>query len=89
MAYDAFRRRVLMFGGGYGSSVAFGDTWEWDGVDWIQHSVSPSPSARWGHALAFDDRRGRVVLFGGFHAGELYADVWEWDGAAWEQILPD
>jgi len=36
MAYDAARRRVVLFGGGPNSPPfqSLGDTWEWDGVKW-------------------------------------------------------
>lgn len=43
--------------------------------------------ARWGHSLAFDPDRGRVVLFG--HANWPNLDpVWEWDGARWAYLEP-
>jgi len=38
------------------------------------------------HAIAYDENRGRMVLFGGFnHVGTLLADTWESDGSAWTQ----
>ena len=44
------------------------------------------PSARAGHALAFDSARGRVVLFGGDSMrSTLFNDTWEWDGEDWTQ----
>lgn len=45
------------------------------------------PSARFGHALAFDQTRKRTVLFGGVDAsGAELADTWAWDGEAWTQV---
>ncbi len=44
------------------------------------------PSARFGHAMAFDTARGRTVLFGGVASGSFVNDTWEWDGADWTQI---
>jgi len=52
---------------------------------WTQkQDFGPKPRA--GHAMAFDDARGGVVLFGGdsFHPG-LFADTWQWDGENWTQ----
>jgi hypothetical protein len=41
--------------------------------------------ARFYHAMAYDSRRGRTVLFGGIGIGPL-DDTWEWDGSAWTQV---
>jgi hypothetical protein len=41
------------------------------------------PSPRYGHALAYDAGRGKVVLYGGIdESGGSNAEVWEWDGTA-------
>jgi hypothetical protein len=60
------------------------DTWEWDGEVWTQ-VADTGPSARRGHALAFDSVRARVLLFGGRGASAL-GDTWAWDGEAWTQV---
>jgi hypothetical protein len=45
------------------------------------------PSARTGHAMAYDPVRERVVLFGGSLLGSAcLADTWEWDGEFWVQV---
>src|SRR5919109_2801133 len=59
-------------------------SWEWDGALWTLRQ-DMGPTARWGHALAFDSARGRPVLFGGFSAlpadpgvaDSVLADTWE------------
>jgi hypothetical protein len=75
-----------MFGGGswiFGGSP-LDETWAWDGTSWTPaaHGAHDdgSPEARSGHALAYDARRSRAVLFGG-SSKEEYAlgDTWEWD----------
>src|SRR5260221_6832669 len=33
--------------------------------------------------MAYDARRGRVVLFGGSGSQGVLGDTWEWDGSAW------
>jgi len=63
MAWDAGRRRVVLFGGSDGSPL--GDTWEWDGATWTQDE---STVARAAHAMAYDGARGRLVVFGGTDA---------------------
>ena len=59
IVHDAARGRMVLFGGGRSAgSVVYNDTWEWDGSDWTQRTLSQSPPARWAHAMAFDAHRG-------------------------------
>jgi hypothetical protein len=44
------------------------------------------PSARFGHALAYDASRSRTLLVGGDGLGTLYHDTWLWDGETWTQV---
>jgi len=85
MAYDAARQRIVLFGGrfgGFGSGTA-GDTWVWTGLTWTQLTPPASPTARFGHAMAYDEIRQRVVLFGGSGSSGQLGDTWEWDGTNW------
>lgn len=80
MAYDAARRRTVLFGSG---------TWEWDGNTWTQMVTPVAPSPRRNSAMAYDANRGRVVLFGGYGGGWGYlADTWTWDGIEWTEVTP-
>jgi cysteine-rich repeat protein len=94
MAYDEHRQRIVLYGGDPGvTGDAFrginplGDTWEWDGSTWVETSNSSTViDARAYAAIAYDPKRGRVVLFGGEVAGLVAlanADVYEYDGTAW------
>jgi hypothetical protein len=57
------------------------------GVGWqVTHRDRPVPRAH--HAMAYDSRRGRVVLFGGWSLDPggntpVLKDLWEWDGMQW------
>jgi hypothetical protein len=52
---------------------------------WMLVDVS-GPSARDGHALAFEETNGRVVLFGGNVSGSgKVNDTWVWNGNNWTQ----
>jgi hypothetical protein len=88
MAFDDARNVALLFGGipsGDVTGSPFSDTWQWDGGDWTQLSRS-GPSARSGHAMAFDSNRKVAVLFGGIDStGAGLADTWEFDGQDWTQ----
>jgi hypothetical protein len=86
MVFDAARGRMVMFGGAtsFQDLQRYRDTWTWDGTSWAQRATS-GPSPRWRHAMAFDSRRSRVVLFGG-QSFRTLGDTWEWDGSAWTMI---
>ena len=45
------------------------------------------PSARSGHAMAYDAARGRTLIFGGdAGGGAVLGDSWSWDGEYWTQV---
>ena len=49
----------------------------------------PTPTARYGHCMAYDSAREVVVMFGGnasaVWSANLLSETWEWDGATWTQ----
>ena len=55
IAYEEARERAVLFGGRAGGGTLQGDTWEWDGTDWIEVAET-GPDARSGHARAHDHR---------------------------------
>ena len=87
-AYDTRRQRTWLYGGRDSSGIR-GDLWHWDGHRWVDHGEQ-LPAARACHALAYDSRRDRLVLFGGGGTDDdLYdADLWEWDGRSWARQTP-
>ena len=89
LAFDSVRARIVLFGGIVGDpflpkSPTFADTWEWDGTEWTQ-TADTGPSARGAHALTFDSKNKRVVLFGGQSSNIQVGDTWSWDGVEWTQ----
>ena len=65
LVWDSNREVGVLYGSGPSPSEWFDDTWEWDGAVWRKVNVSgPGPRAM--HAMAYDARRGKVVLFGGY-----------------------
>lgn len=52
-----------------------------------QEASKSAPDSRWGHSMAYDSLRDRVVLFGGYGSAKeesKFSDTWEWDGEKWE-----
>lgn len=60
------------------------------GGRWLRVPVAADPTlrpvARSGHAMAFDSRRGRLVLFSGTTNNSLLSDTWAWDGLRWTRL---
>ena len=57
------------------------------GPTWTSPDVLPA--ARYDHAMAFDEGRGRAVLFGGRDLANLpFGDTWEWNGSGWTLRAP-
>lgn len=84
MAYDVGRSRTVLFGGRTAATV-FGETWEYDGVNWTQAAPAHAPSPRVWPRVAFDLLRNVTVLFGGdVGSGE----TWQYDGLDWTLLTP-
>jgi len=80
MAYDSESDRVVLFGG-YTPSENLDDTWTYD-VDtntWTEMAPQQRPSARSGHAVAYDAESDRVILFGGTSGFSPLNETWAYD----------
>ncbi len=85
MAYDAKRGRLVVFGGrtnGTGSDVVSDDTYELaaDDTQWTKVAPAARPTPRAEGTMAYDPKRGVLVLAGGDANG---SEIWEYDGATW------
>lgn len=76
MAYDGGRERIVLFDGN-----GLADTWEFNGLNWMQQAPATSPAARGGHAMAYDSASQRVILFGGLGADGRLNDTWAYEVA--------
>jgi hypothetical protein len=93
MTFDQARGRTVVFGGqGPGGGAYLGDTWEWDGSNWLSRTPGVSPIPRYGPLLAYDPVRQVSVLFGGgvLVNGSSFsvADTWTWNGSQWQVQMP-
>jgi hypothetical protein len=72
---------VVLYGGtDFPGSTHYNDTWEWDGIQWTKADVAGPTGPRVFHAMAYDPKRRKVVLFGGspgVHNGYLN-ETWEY-----------
>ncbi len=87
LAFDPVRRRVVLFGGttqiNYAApGVLRNDTWEYDGIDWVQQSPVVSPPPQLPSWLGFDYATNRLMLAGGVTPGGP-TGTWHYDGTTW------
>lgn len=99
MVWDSTRNLAVLFAGMQtdipgASGVPKQDTWEYDPATktWTDRTTSGSkPSQRYGHGMAYDTARAKVVMFGGWdiNSGGSKNDMWDWDPAtaSWKQRL--
>ncbi len=55
---------------------------------WVEKHPLQKPSARAGHAMAYDTSRQEVVLFGGHTSEGDSNETWVWNGMDWTQRFP-
>jgi hypothetical protein len=91
LVWDSQRNVVVLFGGMQKTDASVNgspkqDIWEWNGEtgSWTERTLAGNrPSARFGHGMAYDPGRGKVVVFGGYdiNTGETRNDLWDWEPA--------
>lgn len=88
MFYDEDSERVILFGGqtGPGASDLSGETWQFDGTDWVLQNLSVSPPPMQGMAATYDPSRRQGVIFGGITASGLQDRTWVYLGFNWYHL---
>jgi hypothetical protein len=70
---------VAFFGGVLTNASPSPNLWTWDGRHWtLRQHIGPGP--RFDHAMAYDSKRGCLVLFGGtpdLNRANILGDTWE------------
>jgi len=91
MVFDPVRGVVVLNGGQYEYIYTdpYRDSWEWDGVAWVQVGDTSQASL---HGMVYDTARGVILRYGG-HCGSFLdvttARLWERRFGVWaEPVLP-
>ena len=91
LAYNAFHKRIVLFGGDDTTTV-YGDTWTRDETtaNWNQQFPLKSPPARAMGSMAYSPAIKRVVLTSGneLTGASSRNDTWAWDGTNWANLHP-
>lgn len=92
MFYDPNAKKIVLYGGigrteRQGTVVRFGDTWTFNGKDWVESTGAASPPARYGAAVAYNPSDNKVHMFGGVNEQvEIIGEHWTFDGAKWTKV---
>ena len=85
MTYDQERKKMVLFGGfsrNGNDKIVYGDTWEWEKSKGWEKINTNDELARDHHAMAYDAKSKRVILFGGYNQHYL-GDTRTWNGQEW------
>ncbi len=76
MVYDEARGRVVLYGGYHdpwtANSSPLPETWEWDGIDWVQRSTSAGPATPFQQSIGYAPGSGLTVAFSGATTTETW-----------------
>jgi N-acetylneuraminic acid mutarotase len=91
IAYDSGSDRIILFGGFETIGDRTPATWALDvtGGTWTQMDPRASPPGRNFHAMAYDPRADRVILFGGTASpSTVWRDTWayDYDADTWTEL---
>jgi hypothetical protein len=95
MAFDPVTQRVILYGGlaTLHPFSAWNDTWMWDGANWTQLHPPSSPSSVLEPALAYDGKRGELILafqtcpdFLPCTPDEQFGKTYAWTGTTWVTV---
>ena len=95
MVYDSKNDRIIMFGGGQRSvGGQLNDTWVFNYSDekWYNVTKEGSPPIRYKHAMTYDSKNDRTILFGGDDVkGVEQNDTWvfNYTDLKWYNVTPD
>ena len=87
LAWDS-RSGTLVLHGGRSAGSVFRETLEWSTGRWRSRGApgDVGPGALEHAAAAYDERRGRLVVFGGgSRDGRMFDTTWDWDGTEWRR----
>jgi cysteine-rich repeat protein len=90
IAYDAVRKRAVLYAGGVGLiGAAFTDTWELVGDTWTEAVLESAPEPRNWAGFVVDERSDDLLLFAGSTPpATIHSDTWRFDGLSWSELAP-
>jgi hypothetical protein len=92
LAYDTESDRIILFGGYNMAGFFYNDTWayDFDSDTWTEMKPSTSPPGRNYHAMAYDARADRVLVWGSDSDTPVDKSIWSYDfnTNTWQEMKP-
>lgn len=93
MAFDASQGSIILFGGATPADSSkkrteLNDTWQWNGVRWVQRFPANSPSGRSAFVMVYDSLRERILIYGGTRGATALAETWAYKDGNWTNLEP-
>lgn len=92
MVYDSQNDRIILFGGAKSLNSFSDDTWSYNynTNTWTNMSPMTKPTALAWHAMAYDSRSDRTILFSGKPDGPALDETWAFDfnNDTWTNLNP-
>jgi Putative Ig domain/IPT/TIG domain/Galactose oxidase, central domain len=85
-AYDPATGQLVLFGGAGVTNPFEGDTWVWNGSNWLDEQSASGPAPREGARMVYDPASNQLLLFGGYDGVASPTDAWAWTGSAWVPV---
>ncbi|MFK7741258.1 MAG: hypothetical protein AB8H80_13140 [Planctomycetota bacterium] len=87
MVFDEQAGTVILFGGcDADTGTVYGDTWTYDGNNWVDASPPTGPSPRFRGAMVYDSDRSRSVYFGGYDNTNTFDETFELLSGQWIEV---
>ena len=87
MVYDSKDASIIVQGGNSIKGGILSDMWMLKGNKWTEiNQGSSSPGKKVMHAMCYDEKRDKLLLYGGGNGEVIFSDTWEWDGKKWNRI---
>ena len=92
MFFDPVSERTILYGGigrkeQEGKLIRFGDTWTFDGKEWVELTNVDSPPARYGALVGVNPETGLVHMIGGKDENESFINEhYTWNGTKWSLV---
>lgn len=92
MVYDLARGVHVLYGGTGPGNINLDETWEYSPATqtWTAITTANTPGERVYQAMAYDQSRGRTVVYGGRNGSftPIPSAFWEYDGTDWTAVTP-
>ena len=91
MAYDAKRKKVVLYGGSINENGKFqilDEVWEWDGKAWKKMNYINGPGKNEMYGMIYHEKLKKTIVYGGRSGDPIKTknEMWTWNGKKWKIV---